>query len=309
MQNLSDISVIKSVLARHGFTFSKALGQNFLINPSVCPRMAESCGIDENTGVIEIGAGIGVLTKELSARAKKVVSVELDSRLLPVLSETLEDCRNTEVINADIMKTELQGLIKEKFPGMRVVVCANLPYYITTPVITLLLESRLPIESVTVMIQKEVADRLCCGCGSRNAGAVTACVDYYARAKKLFDVSKGSFLPAPKVDSCVIRLDLRKEPPVAVEDEERFFRLVKAAFAQRRKTVLNSVSSSLGISKETVDAALESAGLAKTVRAEQMSLENFAALCSRLESPGFSGSAADRKAADGTKGGASDESK
>lgn len=282
MQNLSDISVIKNVLARHGFTFSKALGQNFLVNPSVCPRMAENCGIDKNTGVIEIGAGIGVLTKELSKRAKKVVSVELDTRLIPILSETLDGCLNTEVVNADIMKINLHELIEEKFSGMKVVVCANLPYYITTPVITLLLESRLPIESITVMIQKEVADRLCCSCGSRDSGAVTACVDYYAAAKKLFDVSKGSFMPAPKVDSSVIRLDLRKTPPVEVEDEKRFFRIIKAAFAQRRKTVLNSVSSSLSLSKETVSSALESAGLEKTVRAEQMSLENFAALCKAL---------------------------
>ena len=282
MQNLSDISVIKNVLSRHGFTFSKALGQNFLVNPSVCPRMAESCGIDENTGVIEIGAGIGVLTKELSKRAKKVVSVELDTRLIPILSETLDGCLNTEVINADIMKINLHELIKEKFSGMKVVVCANLPYYITTPVITLLLESRLPIESITVMIQKEVADRLCCGCGSRDSGAVTACVDYYAQAKKLFDVSKGSFMPAPKVDSSVIRLDLRKTPPFEVEDEKKFFRVIKAAFAQRRKTVLNSVSSSLSLSKETVSFALESAGLEKTVRAEPMSLESFAALCKAL---------------------------
>ena len=282
MQNLSDISVIKNVLARHGFTFSKALGQNFLVNPSVCPRMAENCGIDENTGVIEIGAGIGVLTKELSKRAKKVISVELDARLIPILSETLDGCLNTEVINADIMKINLHELIEEKFSGMKVVVCANLPYYITTPVITLLLESCLPIESITVMIQKEVADRLCCGCGSRDSGAVTACVDYYAAAKKLFDVSKGSFMPAPKVDSSVIRLDLRKTPPVEVEDEKKFFRVIKAAFAQRRKTVLNSVSSSLSLSKETVSTALESAGLEKNVRAEQMSLENFAALCKVL---------------------------
>ena len=282
MQNLSDISVIKNVLARHGFTFSKALGQNFLVNPSVCPRMAENCGIDENTGVIEIGAGIGVLTKELSKRAKKVISVELDARLIPILSETLDGCLNTEVVNADIMKINLHELIEEKFSGMKVVVCANLPYYITTPVITLLLESRLPIESITVMIQKEVADRLCCGCGSRDSGPITACVDYYAAAKKLFDVSKGSFMPAPKVDSSVIRLDLRKTPPVEVEDEKRFFRVIKAAFAQRRKTVLNSVSSSLSLSKETVSSALESAGLEKTVRAEKMSLENFAALCKVL---------------------------
>lgn len=282
MQNLSDISVIKSVLSRHGFTFSKSLGQNFLVNPSVCPKMAELCGADENTGVIEVGAGIGVLTKELSARAKKVVSIELDTRLIPVLSETLDGCLNTEVINDDILKIDLHKLIEEKFRGMNVVVCANLPYYITTPVITLLLESGLPIESLTVMIQKEVADRLIAGCGSRGAGAITVCVDYYSEAKKLFDVSRGSFMPAPKVDSSVIKLDLRKEPPVKVTDEKKFFRVVKAAFAQRRKTVLNSVSSSLGVSKETVSAALESAGLKKTVRAEEMSLSDFAALCEEL---------------------------
>lgn len=282
MQNLSDISVIKSVLSRHGFTFSKSLGQNFLVNPSVCPKMAQLCGADENTGVIEVGAGIGVLTKELSKRAKKVVSIELDTRLIPVLFETLDGCLNTEVINDDILKIDLQKLIEEKFVGMNVVVCANLPYYITTPVITRFLESGLPIDSITVMIQKEVADRLIAGCGSRGSGAITVCVDYYSEAKKLFDVSRGSFMPAPKVDSSVIRLVLRKKPPVEVGDEKKFFRVVKAAFAQRRKTVLNSVSSSLSMPKEAVAAALENAELEKTVRAEQMSLFDFAAFQKEL---------------------------
>lgn len=282
MQNLSDISVIKNVLSRHGFTFSKSLGQNFLVNPSVCPRMAEEGGADEKTGVIEIGAGIGVLTKELSKRAAKVVSIELDPRLIPVLSETLDGCLNTEVINADVLKVDLQKLIEEKFQGLDVVVCANLPYYITTPIITHLLESRLPLRSITVMVQKEVAERLCSGCGSRSAGAVTVCVDYYAKAKKLFDVSKGSFLPAPKVDSSVIRLDKRKDPPVQVSDEKAFFRLVRAAFAQRRKTLLNSVSSAAGISKAQLLEALEKAGLDHNVRAEQLSLEQFALLYENL---------------------------
>lgn len=282
MQNLSDISVIKNVLSRHGFTFSKSLGQNFLVNPSVCPRMAEEGGADEKTGVIEIGAGIGVLTKELSKRAAKVVSIELDPRLIPVLSETLDGCLNTEVINADVLKVDLQKLIEEKFQGLDVVVCANLPYYITTPIITHLLESRLPLRSITVMVQKEVAERLCSGCGSRSAGAVTVCVDYYAEAKKLFDVSKGSFLPAPKVDSSVIRLDKRKDPPVQVSDEKAFFRLVRAAFAQRRKTLLNSVSSAAGISKAQLLEALEKSGLDHNVRAEQLSLEQFALLYENL---------------------------
>ncbi|MBQ1996759.1 MAG: methyltransferase domain-containing protein, partial [Clostridia bacterium] len=191
MQNLSDISVVRSVLSRHGFNFSKALGQNFLINPTVCPRMAENCGADENTGVIEIGAGIGVLTAELAKRAKKVVSIELDTRLLPVLEETLSDFDNIEVVNADVMKTDLHALIEEKFQGMDVVVCANLPYYITSPIITMLLEEKLPIKAITVMIQKEAADRLSTPVGSRDSGAITVCTNYYAEVKHLFNVSRG----------------------------------------------------------------------------------------------------------------------
>lgn len=282
MSELSDINVIKDVLSRHGFSFSKALGQNFLVNPSVCPRMAEECGADENTGVIEIGAGIGVLTKELAKRAKKVVSVELDTRLLPVLDETLSAFGNVEIVNADIMKLDLSKLIEEKFSGMKVVVCANLPYYITSPVITMLLESKLPIESVTVMIQKEVADRLTSPVGSRDSGAVTVCVNYFSEPQKLFDVKRGSFMPMPKVDSAVIRLDIRKQPPVSVADEKKFFRLVKAAFSMRRKTALNSVSAGLGVPKAAVEQALASAGLALTVRAENLTLGDFAAICDAL---------------------------
>ena len=237
MQNLSDISVIRSVLEKHGFNFSKALGQNFLINPSVCPRMAEYSLADKDTGVIEIGAGIGVLTAELAKIAKKVVCVELDTRLLPILDETLADFDNIEIVNADVMKTDLKALIEEKFQGMDVVVCANLPYYIPSPVITMLLESRLPIKAVTVMIQKEAADRLCTPVGSRDSGAITVCTNYYAEVKQLFNVSRGSFMPAPNVDSTVIRLDIRENPAVEVSDEKKFFRMVKAAFAQRRNTV------------------------------------------------------------------------
>ena len=282
MSELSDISVIKDVLSRHGFSFSKALGQNFLINPTVCPKMAEECGADENTGVIEIGAGIGVLTKELAKRARKVVSVELDTRLLPVLDETLAEFDNVEIVNADIMKLDLKKLIEEKFGGMKVAVCANLPYYITSPVITMLLESKLPIESVTVMIQKEVADRLTAPVGSRDSGAVTVCVNYFTKPEKLFDVKKGSFMPMPKVDSAVIRLTVRKESPVPVGDEKKFFRLVKAAFSMRRKTALNSISSGLGIPKPTVEQALVNVGLDLNVRAEKLTLRDFAALSDNL---------------------------
>ena len=278
MSELSDINVIKDVLSRHGFSFSKALGQNFLVNPSVCPKMAQACGADENTGVIEIGAGIGVLTKELAKRAKKVVSVELDTRLLPVLDETLSEFDNVEIVNADIMKLDLQKLIEEKFSSMKVVVCANLPYYITSPVITMLLESKIPIESVTVMIQKEVADRLTAPVGSRDSGAVTVCVNYFSTPEKLFDVKRGSFMPMPKVDSAVIRLDIRKEPAVPVDDEKKFFRLVKAAFSMRRKTALNSISAGLGVPKPTVEQALLHAGLELTVRAENLTLVDFANL-------------------------------
>lgn len=282
MQNLSDISVIRSVLEKHGFNFSKALGQNFLINPSVCPRMAENSLADENTGVIEIGAGIGVLTAELAKIAKKVVCVELDTRLLPILDETLADFDNIEIVNADVMKTDLKALIEEKFQGMDVVVCANLPYYITSPVITMLLESRLPIKAVTVMIQKEAADRLCTPVGSRDSGAITVCTNYYAQVKQLFNVSRGSFMPAPNVDSTVIRLDIREEPAVKVSDEKKFFKMVKAAFAQRRKTALNSISSGMGLSKTQVADALRASGLEENVRAEKLTMDELALLCENL---------------------------
>lgn len=283
MENLSDISVIRRVLERHGFSFSKSLGQNFIINPGICPKMAQSCGADKNTGVIEIGAGIGVLTAELAKTAKKVVCVELDSRLLPILDETLAEFDNIEIVNADIMKTDLHRLIAEKFPGMEVVICANLPYYITSPVITMLLESKLPVKAITVMVQKEAAQRLCTPVGSRESGAITVCTNYYAEAKQLFGVSRGSFMPAPNVDSAVIRLDIRQEPPVRVSDESRFFRMVKAAFSQRRKTAVNSISSGMGLAKTQVADALKKCGLSPSVRAESLSMEELAMLCENLE--------------------------
>lgn len=282
MPNLSDISVIKDIMTRHGFSFSKALGQNFLINPSVCPKMAEMCGIDENTGVIEVGPGIGVLTKELALRAKKVVSIELDDRLPAVLKETLAEFDNVEIVEGDVLKTDLHRLIEEKFQGMKVVVCANLPYYITSPVIMYLLESKLPIDAITVMIQKEVADRLCAEAGSRNAGAITVSVNYFANAKKLFDVSRGSFMPAPNVDSAVIRLDVKKEPDIYVRDEKKFFRMVKAAFGMRRKTALNAISAGMSIPKAEVENALKESGLDINVRAEKMTMEELASLCENL---------------------------
>ncbi len=282
MKNLSDISVVKDLLNRHGFKFSKALGQNFLINPTVCPRMADACGADENTGVIEVGPGFGVLTAELAKKAKKVVSIELDERLLPVLDETLADFDNVEIVNSDVLKVDLHKLIEEKFSGMNVAVCANLPYYITSPVIMHLLESKLPVENITVMVQKEAAQRLCAPVGSRDAGAVTVAVDYYADAQKMFDVSAGSFMPAPKVDSSVIRLNVRKEAPIELCDEKLFFRMVKAVFAQRRKTAANSISAGMSLPKDIVYKAIEAAGYTENVRAESFTLDELAALSNEI---------------------------
>lgn len=283
MNNLSDISVIKSVLSRHGFTFSKALGQNFIINPGVCPRIAEEGGAGEGVGVLEVGAGIGVLTAELAKRASKVVCVELDTRLLPVLDETLGEFDNVKIINGDILKVDLHRILEDEFGNMPVVVCANLPYYITSPVIMRLLESRLKIDSVTVMVQKETAVRLCADVGSRDSGAVTVAVNYYAEAQKLFDVSRGSFMPSPNVDSAVIRLDILKNPPIEVSDEKFFFSMVKAAFSQRRKTASNGISAGMGIPKPTVIEAIEAADLSPTVRAEALTMEQLGRLCEELK--------------------------
>lgn len=282
MQRLSDISTIRAVLEKNGFHFSKALGQNFLINPSVCPRMAALSGAADCAGAVEVGPGIGVLTWELSQVAKKVVSIELDKRLLPVLDETLADCDNVKILNADVMKLDLRRMIEEEFPGGEVAVCANLPYYITSPVIMRLLEERLPVTSITVMVQKEAAERLCAHPGERACGAVSAAVWYYAEPEILFQVSRGSFMPAPNVDSAVIRLHIRRTPPVEVADEPFFFRVVRAAFAQRRKTAVNSIANTLGRSKQAVAAAFDAAGVPQNARAEALTLEDFAALAAGL---------------------------
>ncbi|MBR3596124.1 MAG: 16S rRNA (adenine(1518)-N(6)/adenine(1519)-N(6))-dimethyltransferase RsmA [Clostridia bacterium] len=279
---LTDINVIKRILGRHGFSFSKSLGQNFLIDPTVCPRMAEMGGAKEGTGVIEIGPGLGVLTVELAKRADKVVTVELDTRLIPVLAETLDGYRNVEVINADVLKTDLHKLIEDNFQGKSVNVCANLPYYITSPILMYLLESRLPVENITVMVQKEAADRLCAQVGSRESGAITVAVNYYAETEVLFGVERECFTPSPNVDSSVIRLRVRKEPLVKVNDEEFFFKMVKAAFSQRRKTAANGISSGLGISKDKVGEALTLSGLSPTVRAEALTMEELAVLSDNL---------------------------
>ena len=277
--NLCDYNTINKVLSKHGFTFSKALGQNFLVNPEVCPAMAAALNADEKTGVLEIGPGIGVLTKELCAVAGRVVSVEFDKRLFPVLDETLADCENLEIVEGDALKLDLNALIADKFADMESVkVCANLPYYITSPIIIKLLESRLAVDEIVVMVQKEAAQRLTAEVGSRECGSVSVFVNYYAESEVLFGVDRNSFMPAPKVDSAVIRLKLRDNPPVDVSDETYFFKVVKAAFSQRRKTALNCLSNGLGLSKAQVASALEQIGRNTNDRAESFTMQELAAL-------------------------------
>ena len=281
---LTDISTIKKVMGENGVTFSKGLGQNFLVNPTVCPRMADAVreSTDGKIGVLEIGAGVGVLTKELLERCEKVVCVELDTRLFPVLDDTLAGYDNLTLINADILKVDLESVIKEHFDGMEIFVCANLPYYITSPVIMRLLEEKLPFNKIIVMVQKEAGDRLCAKVGTRESGAVTVAVNYYAKARKLFDVSRGSFMPSPNVDSCVIELDLTQKGDYKVLDEKLFFKMIKSAFAQRRKTILNSISSGMGIDKAKLSQAIENAGLSQTTRAEALTMEQLTDLSNKI---------------------------
>lgn len=281
---LTDISTIKKVMGENGVTFSKGLGQNFLVNPTVCPRMADAVrqSTDGKIGVLEIGAGVGVLTKELLQRCEKVVCVELDTRLFPVLDDTLAGYDNLTLINADILKVDLESVIKEHFDGMEIFVCANLPYYITSPVIMRLLEEKLPFKKIIVMVQKEAGDRLCAKVGTRESGAVTVAVNYYAKARKLFDVSRGSFMPSPNVDSCVIELDLTQKGDYKVLDEKLFFKMIKSAFAQRRKTILNSISSGMGIDKAKLSQAIQNAGLSQTARAEALTMEQLTDLSNKI---------------------------
>lgn len=276
MSKLSDIGKIKEILTENGFTFSKSMGQNFLINPSVCPKMAEFSTADDKTGVLEVGPGIGVLTTELASIAKKVVAIELDKRLPAILEKTLSEHKNVTVISGDVLKINIEKILKEEFSDCeRIVVCANLPYYITSPVIMMFLEGRFPISAITVMVQKEAAIRLCAEPGTRESGAVTLAVNYYSEPKMLFNVSRGSFMPAPNVDSAVIRLDIRQEPAVQVKDEKMLFSVIKAGFGQRRKTLLNSLASGLSLSKDVVADAIKKSNLAPNIRAENLTIEDF----------------------------------
>ena len=281
---LTNIGVIRDLFERHGFSFKKSLGQNFLVNPAVCPKIAEMGGAKPGVCALEIGTGVGVLTKELAERCDKVIAVEIDTSLKPILEETLADYDNGEIVFADGMETDLAALLAEKAAGMEVVVCANLPYYITSPVIMRVLESRLPVSAMTVMVQKEAADRICAKPGTRDCGAISCAVSYYSEPKLLFKVGRGSFMPSPNVDSAVIRLDVKPHSGRAPEEEKLLFRIIRAAFSQRRKQIANPLSAELGISKADLAGLMQSCGIKPTARAEELTLEDFERLTAAVNS-------------------------
>ena len=285
---LTDISTIREIMGRHGVSFQKKFGQNFLINPRVPENIAEAACEkygDAPLGILEIGPGIGTLTRELAARADKVVALEIDTNLIPILDETLADFDNTLVINEDVLKTDLAELCEREFfsNGMKLSVAANLPYYITTPILMKLVESRIPFETITVMIQKEVAQRLCAPAGDSEYGAITASLSYYGSVERLFTVPAGCFLPAPKVDSAVLKLDLWETTPVNGAKNE-VFRVIRAAFANRRKTFSNGLCIEYGkkLSKQAAEELLVSMGFAPNVRGEALSVEQFGEISVRL---------------------------
>lgn len=282
--DLCNIQQVKTLLSRHGFHFSKSLGQNFLIESWVPQQIAAACGADEDCGVLEIGPGIGPLTRELARRAGKVVCLELDKSLQPILEETLADCPNASVLFQDVTKTDCAQLVRDQFAGLTPMVCANLPYNITTPVITQLLEGHV-FRSITVMIQREVAKRICAQPGTGDYGAFSLLCQYHAQCEYLFEVPRECFLPAPKVTSAVVRLTVLDQPPVAVANEDLFFRVVRAAFAQRRKTLLNALSSAFGdkMTKEQIASCISSCNLPATVRGEKLGIVEFAQLSAALD--------------------------
>lgn len=279
--DLYKVSYIKELLGRHGFHFSKSMGQNFLVDESVPRRIAQMSGIDGSCGVLEIGPGIGALTVQLAPLAGKVVSVELDKKLQPLLEETLSGISNSTVVMGDILKTDIPKLVEEHFKGLEPCVCANLPYNITTPVLTKLIDCGL-FSFITVMIQKEVARRICAGPGSGDYGAFTVYANYHMEPKLLFDVPPGCFIPQPKVTSSVIKLTRRAAPPADVRDEALFFKVVRASFAQRRKTLLNGLAAAFPLKKEVLEKVITDCGFDPRVRGETLSVTDFAAVSDML---------------------------
>ena len=280
--NLWDQRTVRQVMTMFGLSFRKEFGQNFLTDPEVIDATADACSPTEDCTVLEIGPGIGTLTRSLAARYKRVIALEVDRSLIPVLRYTLEDCPNVTVVNEDVMQTDLPALLAEAFAAGSVAVCANLPYYITTPIIMGLFESHAPIQSITVMVQKEVADRMQSGPGTKDYGALSLAVQYYAEPDIIQEVPPHCFIPRPNVGSAVIRLKRYAEPPVQVEDERWMFQIIKAAFGQRRKTLLNALSSLASIPKDATREALASLGLSETIRGEALTLAQFAALADAL---------------------------
>lgn len=286
MRNLASPAVIKSILAEKGFRFSKSLGQNFLIDEDVLDKIVEGSGIDENTYVLEIGPGFGTLTQRLCAAAKKVVAVEIDDMAADILTENLAECGNLKIVRGDILKIDLNALIADEFgEGSKIKVVANLPYYITTPILMLLIEGGFNIDSITVMIQKEVADRLAAAPGGKDYGAITLSVQYRCTATPVAIAPPDSFMPPPKVTSEVVRLDLLNEPSVKVNDEKMLFKVVKAAFAQRRKTLLNTLSNSnaFSMSKDELSTMLENLGIDPRRRGETLSIEEYAKISDNIK--------------------------
>lgn len=284
--NLTNPSEIKAIINEGDFSFKKKYGQNFLINKEIPKKIANASVTDKEKSkcaCIEIGPGIGVMTRELADLYEKVIAFEIDSELIPILGKTLSDKNNVTVINSDILEVNLKKYIEENLRGYSVSVCANLPYYITTPIIMSLLESHAEIDRIVVMIQKEVANRLTAKPGSNEYGAITPSIEYYAVVKKLFDVSPGNFMPKPEVTSTVVSFDIRKAPPVAPKSEELLFKTIKGVFALRRKTVLNSLSSEFsGISKENLAICLERAEISPTTRGETLNLQQISDLSDEL---------------------------
>ena len=261
------------ILQKYNFSFQKKFGQNFLIDTHVLERIIKEAEITKEDMVLEIGPGIGTMTQYLCESAKKVVAVEIDKNLIPILQDTLSEYDNISIINEDILKVDINKLVLEENEGKAIKVVANLPYYITTPIIMGLFEKKVNVESITVMVQKEAATRLTAELGTRDVGAVTVAVRYYSEPKLLFNVSRGSFMPSPNVDSAVIRLDIKNEKKV--DDEKHFFKVVRAAFSQRRKTLSNSLSSGLSMDKKVITEAIKSVGLPESIRPEQLSMEDF----------------------------------
>jgi len=286
MRNLASPAVIKSILSEKGFRFSKSLGQNFLIDENVLNDIVSGSGIDDNTYVLEIGPGFGTLTQRLCSASKKVVAVEIDDMSADILAENLSDCDNLKIVRGDILKIDLKALIADEFgDDAKIKVVANLPYYITTPILMLLIEGGFPIDSITVMIQKEVADRLLAGPGGKDYGAITLAVQYRCVCTPVTVAPPGSFMPPPKVTSEVIRLDLRENPKVQVNDEKMLFKVIKAAFAQRRKTLLNTLSNSnaFSMSKEELSDMLQKLGIDPRRRGETISMEEYAKISENIK--------------------------